>query len=63
MSSSHPIDEKTRKALQNLARHQMKRRLLADIAVDLQVCKLEGWNYKEFLIDLKSEIERILKNG
>lgn len=35
------------KALNTLAREQMKQRLLLDIAIDLDVCKLEGLDAKE----------------
>lgn len=43
-------------ALQRLAREQMKLRLLADIAHDLQVCELEGWDHTEYLTDLHTLI-------
>ena len=33
-------------ALNSLARHQAITHLLADISVDLIVCKLEGWDPK-----------------
>ncbi len=55
------LDVETRKALQRLAREQLKLRLLADIACDIQICKLEGWEYKEYLIELQNEIGRLLK--
>lgn len=35
-------------AMQTLARHQMIRRLLADMLADMQVCRLEGWDVREF---------------
>lgn len=54
------MDIETRKALNKLARLQLKRRLLADIAVDLMVCKLEGWEYKEYIKDLINELERLI---
>lgn len=47
--------------LQTLAREQMKHKLLCDILQDISVCKIEGWDYKNHLIDLKNEIERFLK--
>ena len=55
------LDIETRKVLQKLAREQLKHRLLADIACDIQVCKLEGWDYKEYLAELKTEIDRLIK--
>lgn len=47
------------KALNTLARHQAITHLLADITVDLIVCRLEGWNPEEYVNQLKSEIDRI----
>lgn len=40
--------EKESKAVQDLARHQMIEKLLADILADLVVCKLEGWDPWEY---------------
>ena len=54
------LDEQTRKALQKLAREQLKHRLLADIAGDISVCKIEGWDYKEYLTELKNEIDTLI---
>ena len=48
-------------ALNTLARHQMKRRLLADIAADMTVCKLEGFDIREYANDLKAEIDNIVR--
>lgn len=38
-----PAAPETRKALNRLAREQIKLRLLADIRFDLAVCEIEGW--------------------
>ena len=46
------------KALQQLAREEMKHRLLADILTDINVCKIEGWDYKEYLLELKEIVCR-----
>ena len=43
-------------ALNQLAREQMKLKLLADIRVDLTVCEIEGWNPREYLRDLHQVI-------
>ena len=51
------IDSETRKALNKLAREQLKVRLLADIAQVLMICKLEGWEYKEYIKELKGLIK------
>ena len=47
-------------ALNRLAREEMKLRLLSDIRADICVCQLEGWDYKDYLTELKKEIERFL---
>ena len=49
-------DEKTAKALNNLARHEMMLKLLNDIRVDLIICEIEGWDKKEYLEELKKMI-------
>lgn len=44
------------KAVNDAARHQMIRRLLADIRMDLQVCDVEGWDKREYIRMLQKEI-------
>lgn len=46
-------------ALNALARYQAITHLLADITVDLIVCKLEGWDPEQYVNQLKDEIDRI----
>ena len=41
------------KALNRLAREQMKHKLLLDIRADLLVCELNGWDKKEYLAELR----------
>ena len=41
----------------------MKYKLMADIRADIEVCKLEGIDYKEYLQELKSIIDGFLNNG
>lgn len=48
-------------ALNSLAREQMKYKLMADILTDIEVCKLEGIDYKEYLRELKSIIDGFLR--
>ena len=48
-------------AFNTLAREQMKYKLMADIRADIEVCKLEGIDYKEYLRELKSIIDGFLK--
>lgn len=54
-------DSESRYALQRLAREQMKLRLLADIAADMQVCRLEGWDCREYIRDLHNELTRLVE--
>ena len=51
------------RVLNKLAREQMKLRLLQDIRADIEVCKLEGMDYKEYLLELKDIVDGILKEG
>lgn len=53
--------EEERFKLQVLAREQIKLKLLNDIRFDIEVCKIEGWEYKEFLKDLHSLISEFLR--
>ena len=48
-------------ALNTLAREQMKYKLMADIRMDIEVCKLEGIDYKEYLKELKQIIDEFLR--
>lgn len=50
------MEEDTRKALNDLARHRMIHRVLADIRIDMEVCEIEGWNKLEYLRTLQKEI-------
>lgn len=43
-----------------LAREQLKIRLLNDIKMDIEICQLEGWDYKEYLLELKKLIDGFL---
>lgn len=47
-------------ALNRLAREQMKLRLMKDIRIDIEVCKLEGIDYKQYLKELKDIIDSFL---
>ena len=55
-----PQNKECAKALNTLAREQLKQRLLADIRIDIQVCQIEGWDYKEYLQQLKELIDSFL---
>ena len=52
------------RALNRLAREQMKHRILADIRMDMLTCELEGWDKLEYLrelIDMISHFEKQIK--
>lgn len=49
------------KSLNQLAREQLKIRLLNDIRFDITVCQHEGRDYKEYLNSLKQIIDGFLK--
>ena len=44
-----------------LAREQLKIRLLYDIKMDIEICQLEGWEYKDYLLELKKLIDGFLR--
>lgn len=48
-------------ALNVAAREQMKLKLLQDIRADIEVCKLEGFDYKQYLLELKEIIDGFLE--
>lgn len=54
-----PAAPETRKALNRLAREQIKLRLLADIRFDLAVCEIEGWDKTEYLTELKEMMDTL----
>ena len=51
------LDTDTRIALQRLAREQTKQRLLQDVLFDINVCRLEGWSWREYLKELINLLE------
>ena len=55
-------DKECARALNTLSREQLKTRLLADIRIDIQVCQIEGWDYREYLLELKELIDSFLEN-
>ena len=61
MSYQESEEKRTAIALNTLAREQSITKLLADIATDLTICKIEGWDCMEYITRLESEIVRIRK--
>ena len=59
---SYYMDTKeNRRYLQTFARHQFIAHMLSDIATDMMVCKMEGWDPYEFSQIIADEMQRILK--
>ena len=52
-------DKKTALKLNDLARHQLIKKILADINIDLNICKLEWWSCEEYIDMIKKEIDII----
>ena len=48
-------------AINHLAREQMKLKLMQDIRFDIEVCRIEGWEYKQYLQELKGIIDGFLR--
>lgn len=48
--------------LNRLCREQMKQRLWLDIRADIEVCRLEGWDCKEYISELKEIMDLFLTN-
>lgn len=47
------------KKMNDLARLKMKEQLIKDLTVDLTICQIEGWDYKEYVADLKKTIDNL----
>ncbi len=48
-------------AINRLAREQLKLKLMQDIRIDIEVCRIEGWEYKQYLQELKGIIDGFLR--
>lgn len=51
--------EEEAKALNRLAREQLKHKILADILIDMQICKIEWRDIKEYIVELKNMLDEI----
>ena len=47
------LDIETKRAMQRVAREEMKHRIYADILVDMMVCDIEGWDKLEYIKELQ----------
>ena len=59
MASEAEMNDEIGIALNSLARGQMRARLLADIALDLMVCELEGLDPSAYIKELREMIADI----
>lgn len=50
-------DAETEYALQMLARHQMIKRLLSDICMDAEICRMNGWDATEYVRMIRDAIK------
>ena len=55
------MDSDTRWTLQVLARRQLIHRLLADILFDINVCRLEGWDWRQFPLEIIGVVTDIVQ--
>ena len=51
----------TRKALNDLARHQLIVRILQEIEFDLMICEIEGWDKRKFIRQIQSAVDKIIR--
>ena len=56
-----PDIPETRKTLNDLARHQLIVRILQEIKFDLMICEIEGWDKKEFIRQIQSAVDKIIR--
>lgn len=60
--SYYMATQENRRDLQAFARHQFIAHMLSDIATDMMICKMEGWDQYEFPRIIVDEMQRILKS-
>jgi hypothetical protein len=56
------MDAEPRRALQVLAREELKLRVLQDVLIDIQVCRLEGRDPMEFARELVALIKGVVES-
>lgn len=47
------MNVETARAFNNLARHQMIKKIYSDILCDMTVCEIEGWDRLEYIKQLQ----------
>ena len=56
-----PDTPETRKALQDKARHDFILKMYQEIRIDMEVCKIEGWDKMEFIRMLFEVLNHFMK--
>lgn len=54
------LDRETRRAMQRVAREEMKHRIYADILADMVVCEIEGWDRLEYIKELQDMFNNLI---
>ena len=57
------MEEEKGKVLQRACREAMKCKLLHDIRVDIEVCKLEWWDIMEYIRELHQILDEFVKSA
>ena len=57
------LDKGTRRAMQLVAREEMKMKIYADILVDIMICDIEGWDKMEYIIELQDMLNTLTKRA
>lgn len=53
------LDEGTRRAVQLVAREEMKCRIYTDILADMMICEIEGWDRLEYIKELQDMLNNL----
>lgn len=54
------LSAEERKILNDLARESLMLKILAEVNFDMNVCRLEGWDYRELPLKIKKEMDGII---
>ena len=57
------MEEEKGKVLQRACREAMKCKLLHDIRVDIEVCKLEWWDIMEYIREIHQILDEFVKSA
>jgi len=56
---AQPLTKDDRRVMNDAARAKLKENLLKDITVDLMICKIEGWDYRQYIAELHALIDGV----